>query len=278
LKLLNFFKSKIFWINTAIAAAVFFIAVTITMNWLDSYTQHGETITVPDLKGMNMEQVERQLKSKNLQYAVFDSLYEKDSKPNSVLDQNPKPDAKVKENRTIYITVNAFNPPQFKMPKLVDKSLRQAQIELESYGLVVGQLTYIPDMAQNAVLKQLVDGKEIKPGDLIAKGTTVDLVLGDGLGNSQVEVPFLLNLSLNEAKFVLTASSLNIGAVVFTGSISDTSKAVVVRQIPGAVGERMLNMGESIDLFLAAQFPDSLKYLLQENLEKFQSNLQDEED
>jgi hypothetical protein len=91
-------------------------------------------------------------------------------------------------------------------------------------------------------------------------------------------VPFLLNLSLNEAKFVLTASSLNIGAVVFTGSISDTSKAVVVRQIPGAVAERMLNMGESIDLFLAAQFPDSLKYLLQENLENFQSNLQDEED
>lgn len=276
--LLNFFKSKIFWINVAIATAIFFIAVTITMNWLDSYTQHGETITVPDLKGMSMEQVERQLKSKNLQYAVFDSLYEKDSKPNSVLDQNPKPDAKVKENRTIYLTVNAFNPPQFKMPKLVDKSLRQAQIEIESYGLVVGQLTYIPDMAQNAVLKQLVDGKEIKPGDLIAKGTAVDLVLGDGLGNSQVEVPFLLNLSPNEAKFVLIASSLNIGAVVFTGSISDSSKVVVVKQIPSAVDGRTLNMGESIDLFLATQFPDSLKYLLQDNLEKFQLNLQDEED
>jgi eukaryotic-like serine/threonine-protein kinase len=184
-----------------------------------------------------------------LQFAVFDSLYEKDSKPNSVLDQNPKPDAKVKENRTIYLTVNAFNPPQFKMPKLVDKSLRQAQIELESYGLVVGQLTYIPDMAQNAVLKQLVDGKEIKPGDLIAKGTAVDLVLGDGLGNTQVEVPFLLNLSLNEAKFVLTASSLNIGAVVFTGGVSDTSKAVVVRQIPSAIGEQNDEYGR-IDRFV----------------------------
>lgn len=267
MKLLNFFKSKIFWINTAIAVAVFFIVVTITMNWLDSYTQHGETITVPDLKGMSMEQVERQLKSKNLQFAILDSLYEKDSKPNSVLDQNPKPDAKVKENRTIYLTVNAFNPPQFKMPKLVDKSLRQAQIELESYGLVVGQLTYIPDMAQNAVLKQLVGGKEIKPGDLIAKGTAVDLVLGDGLGNTQVEVPFLLNLSLNEAKFVLTASSLNIGAVVFTGGVSDTSKAVVVRQIPPVTSSRMLTMGESIDIFLAQQFPDSLRYLLEQNVE-----------
>lgn len=267
MKLLNFFKSKIFWINIAIAVAVFFIVVTITMNWLDSYTQHGETITVPDLRGMSMEQVERQLKSKNLQFAILDSLFEKDKAPASVLDQNPKPETKVKENRTIYLTVNAYNPPKFKMPKLIDKSLRQAQIELESYGLVVGQLTYVPDMAQNAVLKQLVDGKDIKPGDLIAKGTAVDLVLGDGLGNTQVEVPFLLNLSLNEAKFVLTASSLNIGAVVYTGGVSDTSKAVVVRQIPPVTSSRMLTMGESIDIFLAQQFPDSLRYLLEQNVE-----------
>jgi beta-lactam-binding protein with PASTA domain len=245
--------------------AVFFIVVTITMNWLDSYTLHGETITVPDLKGMSLQQVERQLKSKNLQYAVLDSLYDKNMKPNSVLDQNPKPEAKVKENRTIYLTINAYNPPKFKMPKLIDKSLRQAQIELESYGLLVGQLTYVPDMAQNAVLKQLVNGKEIKPGDLIAKGTAVDLVLGDGLGNTQVEVPFLLNLTLNEAKFVLTSSSLNIGALVFIGNISDTSRAVVVRQIPDVSSKRMLTMGESIDIFLAQQFPDSLKYLLELN-------------
>ena len=278
MKLLNFFKSKIFWINVAIAAVIFFIAVTITMNWLDGYTQHGETITVPDLKGMSMEQVERQLKSKNLQYAIFDSLFEKDKAPASVLDQNPKPDTKVKENRTIYLTVNAYNPPKLKMPKLVDKSLRQAQIELESYGLVVGQLTYVPDMAQNAVLKQLINGKEIKPGDLIAKGTTVDLILGDGLGNSQIEVPFLLNLTLSEAKFVLTGSSLNLGAVVFTGGVKDSSRVVVYKQIPSASDGKILNMGESIDVFVAPEFPDSLRYLLQNNLNNTNSNIQDEED
>ena len=277
MKLLNFLKSKIFWINVAIAVTVFFIVVTLTVNWLDDYTQHGETITVPDLKGMSLQQVERQLKSKNLQYAVWDSLYDKNMKPNSVLDQNPKPDAKVKENRTIYITINAYNPPKFKMPKLVDKSLRQAQIELETYGLVIGQLTYVPDMAQNAVLKQLVNGKEIKQGELIAKGTAVDLVLGDGLGNTQVEVPFLLNLTLKEAKFVLTGSSLNIGAIVFTGNISDTSRAVVVRQIPDISSKRMLTMGESIDIFLAQQFPDSLKYLLELQNENNLPKIEDED-
>jgi beta-lactam-binding protein with PASTA domain len=248
------------------------------MKWLDSYTQHGETITVPDLRGMSMEQVERQLKSKNLEFAILDSLYDKDLKPSAVIDQNPKPDAKVKENRTIYLTINAFNPPEFKMPNLVDKSLRQAMMEIESYGLKVGKLDYIPDMAQNAVLKQLVNGSPIKPGDMIAKGTTVDLVLGDGLGNTFVEIPLLLNLTISEAKFVLTGSSLNLGAVVYSGNVKDSARAIIYKQIPSPFKAKNIHMGESVDVFVAPEFPDSLRYLLELQIPDNDIPLDDETD
>jgi beta-lactam-binding protein with PASTA domain len=244
------------------ALIVFLIIVFAVMRWLDSYTKHGETITVPDLRGMSIEQVQRHLTSKNLRFAVLDSLYDKNQKPASVLDQNPKPGSKVKENRTIYITVNAFNPPKFKMPNLVDKSLRQAMMEIESYGLKVGELKYVPDIAQNAVLKQLVNGKEIKPGELVAKGTAIDLILGDGLGNTQVEVPLLLNLTLSEAKFVLTASSLNLGAVIYAPNVKDTTAAVIYKQIPAPWQVKTINMGEAVDVFLSATFPDSLRHYL----------------
>ncbi len=263
MKFLSFLKTKLFWLNAALALIVVALVVTIVLYWLDSYTNHGETITVPDLKGMTMEQVERQLQSKNLRYAIFDSLYDKNLAPAAVIDQNPKPEAKVKENRTIYLTVNSFLPPQFRMPNLVDKSLRQAMMEIESYGLKVGELKYVPDLAQNAVLKQLVEGVEIMPGDMIAKGTVVDLVLGDGLGNTKVEVPLLLNLSISEAKFVLTASSLNLGAVIFHSNVTDSSRAVIYKQIPNAYLRGTINMGEAIDVFVAAEFPDSLLYMLE---------------
>lgn len=262
MKFIEFLKLKLFWLNVLAAIVVFVVLVSVTMSWLSGYTLHGETITVPDLKGMSLEQVKQHLKSKNLEFAIWDSLYDKNMKPAAVLDQNPKPNAKVKHNRTIYITLNAYNPPKFKMPRLIDKSLRQAQMELESYGLKVGTLTYIPDMAQNAVLKQLANGKEVKPGELIAKGSTIDLVLGDGLGNTQVEIPFLLNLTLSEAKFVLTGSSLNLGAVIFSGETKDSSNLVVYKQFPKAIAGQTINMGESIDLFVASEFPDSLQYLL----------------
>jgi beta-lactam-binding protein with PASTA domain len=262
-KLFQFLKSKVFWLNVLGAIVVFVVLVTITMRWLDSYTMHGETITVPDLRGMSMEQVERQLKAKKLEYAIWDSLFDINLKPAAVIDQNPKPNEKVKENRKIYLTVNAFNPPKFKMPDLVDKSLRQAMMEIESYGLKVGKLDYVPDMAQNAVLKQLVDGKIVKPGDMVAKGTVIDLVLGDGLGNTKIEVPLLLNLTLSEAKFVLTGSSLNLGAVIFSGSVKDSSQVVIYRQIPNPFNDGTINMGESIDVFVTNEFPDSLRYLLE---------------
>jgi beta-lactam-binding protein with PASTA domain len=262
LQFIKFLTSRLFWLNLLGALIVFLIIVFAVMRWLDSYTKHGETITVPDLRGMSIEQVQRHLTSKNLRFAVLDSLYDKNQKPASVLDQNPKPGSKVKENRTIYITVNAFNPPEFKMPNLVDKSLRQAMMEIESYGLKVGELKYVPDIAQNAVLKQLVNGKEIKPGELVAKGTAIDLILGDGLGNTQVEVPLLLNLTLSEAKFVLTASSLNLGAVIYAPNVKDTTAAVIYKQIPAPWQVKTINMGEAVDVFLSATFPDSLRHYL----------------
>jgi eukaryotic-like serine/threonine-protein kinase len=263
LQFIKFLKSKLFWGNVAGAVILIVLIIMFTMNWLEKYTNFGETITVPDLKGMSMEQVERQLKSKNLEYAILDSLYDKDLKPSAVIDQNPKPNSKVKENRTIYLTINAFNPPEFKMPNLIDKSLRQAMMELESYGLKVGKLEYVPDMAQNAVLKQLINGIPVKPGDMVAKGIAIDLILGDGLGNTIVEIPLLLNLTISEAKFVLTGSSLNLGAVVYSGNVKDSARAVIYKQIPSPFKAKTIHMGESVDVFVAPEFPDSLRYLLE---------------
>lgn len=262
MRFIKFLFSRRFLGHVLAATIIFILLVYITMRWLDHYTLHGESITVPDLRGMTLEQVKRQLQSKNLRYAILDSLYDKDKQPASVLDQMPLPGSKVKENRTIYLTVNAHHPPKFKMPNLIDKSLRQAVMELESYGLKVGELKYVPDMARNAVLKQLLNGREVKPGELVAKGSVIDLVLGDGLGNTQVEVPLLLNLTLSEAKFVLTASSLNLGAVIYAPNIKDTASAVIYKQIPSPWQTSTLNMGESIDVFLSATFPDSLRHYL----------------
>lgn len=260
MKLIKLLFTKFFWINILLAVLLFVLGVWITFSALDSYTLHGETITVPDLRGLTLEQVDVYLNKKQLIYHVMDSAYSVDALPSAVLDQDPKPASKVKEFRKIYLTVNAEQAPKVKMPNLVDKSLRQASMELESWGLKVGELTYKPDLAQNAVLDQLYKDSTIAPNTLIAKGSTVDLVLGDGFGNTQIETPDLMGLTLEECKWALVASSLNLGAVVYDESVEDSSTALIYKQIPPFDREApvVLNMGESIDIFLTKELPDSM--------------------
>ena len=64
--------------------------------------------------------------------------------PGVVVEQTPSAGEKVKKNRTIFFTINAYAAEQVQMPNLVDYSLRNAKVILESYGLELGDLIYIP--------------------------------------------------------------------------------------------------------------------------------------
>lgn len=246
----DFIKSKTFLYSLGIMVLVIGISFFMLYNWLNTYTHHGESITVPDVRGLSEEKLARFIEDKHLRYKIVDSLFEDSKAPGSVIEQDPKPDSKVKENRTIYLTVNSSRPPKVKMPDLVDVSFRQAEAILQTFGLRVGQTIYKPDLAKNAVLAQLYKGHAISPNTEIYKGSAIDLVLGDGLGNSEVPVPNLVSLTRGEAMFVLKGSSLNIGTITFDPGVKNEEDAKVYRQYPEAGGNSTIKQGEAVDIFL----------------------------
>ena len=222
--------------------------------YLPGTTNHGETISVPKINGMTLPEIEDFLGDQNLRYYVSDSSYNQGIKPFVILTQDPAPGAKVKENRKIYISVNMKNPPIIKMPKLIDGSLKNAQMILKSYDLLVGEIKYVPDLAQNAVLKQLVKGKEIKPGDPVAKGSTVDLVVGDGEGNTEFDVPNVVGMPVDEASVLLVGQGLQIGSINYVqeaGKPRDT----VVRQRPVAGEGAKIKVGQLVDIWVNGPEP-----------------------
>lgn len=227
------------------------ILFAITSVVLKTTTRHGESLTVPDITGMPVDDAIDILTQKNLKYIITDSLYFTDKPKNSILDQNPAPQSKVKEGRVVYLTLNSSTPPLVNMPNLVDVSLRQAQVLLQSAGLKQGTLSYKPDIAQNVVLEQSVNGKLAAAGSRIPKGSTIDLVLGDGLGSGDVALPNLSGMTLEEASNLLASSSLSLGSVVYLGPISDSASAKVTRQHPVFTEGVMVGSGQPIDLFLA---------------------------
>lgn len=254
----QFIFTKYFWrhIGLMVLASVLLVASIFLL--LNVYTHHGESITVPDIRNLTLEQVEQRLESLNLRYTVLDSAYSKDLPPTGVIDQTPKPGEKVKENRRIYLTVNAVNPPLVPIPNIIDASLRSAVVQLETSGLRVGEQIRVPDLAKNAVLDLKINNVSVAPGTKIPKGSAVDLVLGDGLGNMRITIPNLVGLTFLQAKLALRGYSLNVGLVTKEEHIVDLENALVVRQSPdaGIDGDRLITVGEPVDLFLREN-PDS---------------------
>jgi beta-lactam-binding protein with PASTA domain len=249
MSLIKFLTSRTFFINVLIAILLGAGVIFGVYKWLDVYTLHGESITVPDLRGMTPERLESFLSNKQLNYKIIDSLYNDSNVAGTVLEQDPLPNSKVKENRTIYLTVNSRNPRKVSMPDLIDVSFRQAEAILQTFGLKTGQVTYKPDLARNAVLEQWFDGEQIPPGKEISQGSTIDLVLGDGIGHAEVVVPSLIKLTRGEALFVLKGSSLNIGTIYFDPSVRDKEKALVYKQDPEPASS-IIKQGEAIDIYL----------------------------
>jgi beta-lactam-binding protein with PASTA domain len=246
---MKFFKV----ISTHILLIVITVIVmfTVVSFILKSATRHGEALSVPDLNGLYLDDAIEILDGKKLRYMVIDSLFFEDKPKGSIIDQNPSAESKVKEDRIIYLVINSSNAPGVTLPDLTDVSLRQAQAMLKSVGLKTGNLSYKPDIAQNVVLEASIGGRLLQGGEKLPKGSSIDLVLGDGLVDAEdVQIPLLLGLNKEEANNLLINSALNIGAVVFQGTITDSSQAKVVRQYPAFVENVTIKAGQAVDIYL----------------------------
>ena len=221
--------------------------------YLPSTTNHGETITVPDMVGMSYASIEEYITDRNLRYEIVaDSGYSEKYEPLTILTQNPKPGSKVKEDRKIYLALNAKVPPKVKMPNLINTDVQNAEDILASHGLRRGEIEYVPNRAVNAVLGQKLEGDDIAAGAFIAKGSTIDLVIGDGEGNQRFETPSFLGKTLDEVKFQIEASRLRLDVINYI-QVDSLPRNQVYKQLP-PVG-RMIRSGDLIEIWINARKP-----------------------
>lgn len=250
----RFLVSKVFVINLLVALLLVSGGLFATLSCLDSYTLHGEEVEVPGLVDLHITVIDVAIQNKDqLLVEISDSVFVKGKAGGSIIEQNPEAGKMVKQGRVIYLTLAADKPASIKMPKLVDKSLRQATSILETYGLEVGEMTYRPDMCSNCILEQKVSGQDIQAGDRIQIGSIIDLVVGQGLSNELVMVPYLLEFNTEMAKDLLQSKSLNLGVQLYDETVEtaeDSANAIVYRQLPPFSQEPDVRMGAPIDLFL----------------------------
>jgi beta-lactam-binding protein with PASTA domain len=261
----DFITKKPLWVNliaSVVVAILLFGLFLLSLGWL---TDHGKAATVPSLTGKSLEEVKRVLDNTGFEWEVQDSVYVDSISPLQIVKQFPDADEVVKANRTIFLIVRSVEPPLVEMPNLIGYSFRNAVVVLKTMDLKVGDTLFRPDFARNAVLEQRMNGQLITPGTKIKKGSSITLVLGDGIGDQPIPVPALVGLNYLEAKVLLDSAGLSFGAIVLESGVQDTASAWIYKQSPETLDEdkavQTIRPGQLIDIWLQAVRPrlDSIR-------------------
>ncbi len=218
--------------------------------YLPNSTNHGETVTVPDLKGMKIEELDSFLAQHKLQYELNDSAYSSDFPPLTVVRQFPKEGSSVKEERKIYISINRVSPPTVPIPDLVDRSRINAEVVLKSNELTRGRILFEPSPFLNLVKELRYQGKPIAAGVRVPKGSVIDLVIGDGNGSADFTIGNLVGDAYEQALYKINGWNLHLGDVEIPEGI-DTTGIVpfVYKQLP--LPGDSVRVGDPVTLWLA---------------------------
>src|SRR5690554_4813440 len=240
------FTSKKFYLSLAGLILFGLLSILALDNIImPAYTNYNEGLTVPDVTKISLEEAEELLAVYGLNFEVAERRANAAYPANYVIDQSPSPNFIVKPNRKIYLTVNTAETPKVEVPTVENLSYRNAVIQLQNYGLEVGSISYESSRFKSVVLRQ-----GIQPGLMVEKGTQVDLVISDGLGDRIVKIPEIVGLLLPEAQLKLREAGLRVGEIRFQPT-KDVVPNTVLSYTPNV---EEIREGETLELVISELF------------------------
>ena len=175
----SFKKNRAFWLNLIAMPAVVVAVIFGVLHWLDNYTHHGQSIIVPNVKGLPLKQAEAEFSKKNLKTVVVDSNFVKGMPAGAVLEQKPSSGAKVKTGRTVYLTINTAEMPKVAIPDIIDNSsYRQAEARLRALGFKLTAPEIISGEKDWVYAIKYME-KELTNGEKIPRESVLTLIIGN---------------------------------------------------------------------------------------------------
>ncbi len=263
---MGFIKSRLFLWQIALAI-VLSIVLLFLVSWsLTIYTRSGRIIMVPNVEGRLINEIDEALANVELSYEINDSMYVNGARPGEIIAQTPAAGKQVKKGRTILLTINPYTREMVNMPQLVDYSIRNAQVVLETIGLRLGPIKYKPSEFDGLVLSQQVDGKDIAQNARIPKGTVVTLIVGSKMGQNYIGIPNVVGETLYSARMTLESSGFNVGIIEYDNDESKkhSNTAQVYRQEPVGGNGHSAPAGTQIKLYMTNDASLVVKQMVEE--------------
>lgn len=171
------------------------------------YTRHGESISVPDLKGKTEAEARAMLEELDLELLIADSLFVENASPGTIREQTPKPGSFVKSGRIVSVSVFKKTPPMVPINVKEGDHLQIAALRLTNKGIKY-LVKYAPNNSMvGVVMRVQYNGKDVPFGMMLERGQTVTLTVGEA-GSATVPVPKLFGMTYFDAVSYLNSINL----------------------------------------------------------------------
>jgi eukaryotic-like serine/threonine-protein kinase len=199
-----------------------FIVLFVLDAWIMPGIVHSRSeISIPDVRGKRVDEAAQMLEAASLTPIVVDTLPHPKIAVNHIVYMNPVAGNVVREGRNVFLTVSG-GEERIKMPDLIGRSLRDARIALERLDLRIGKIAYeSSDMPPETVVRQSTPA-----GRPIRKNTIIEITVSGG-ENVEIEVPYIIGLSLDDAQRKLLDNGLRPGMIQYKQSKSLLPNTVI---------------------------------------------------
>lgn len=256
-KVWMFLKSPVFLKNIGLMLAVLLIGFWLLNVLLRGYTNHNESMQVDNYIGMDLEDAKRKIRKKDFEIEIKEISGQPD---NEVTMQYPDPMSRVKEGRTIYLTVKNGKREGTQVPDYSDDdNFNNYKKRLLARGLVPVEVKeFSAKLEENTVLYVYFEGKKLSRMDLKAgvkafKGDTVTCHVTTRYSPT-ISIPNLVCQDYNAAVLLLNSHELVVGRIY--GDVSDRNSAYIWKQIPSYQPGQQIKKGSQVDIYLMDSYPD----------------------
>jgi len=237
-------KERLQWIFR-MAVLLFILSSVAFLSALTAmrFAVQGREVAMPDVVGKLAVPAQQILRGRGVGMKVEDRIFS-NLPVDTVVRQSPPPNIRVKTGQSAHVVLS-LGPQKVTFPRLQDRSLRAAQVELLRGGMQLGEVSsaYLPGEVAGTVTEQ-----NPAAGNTEVTGPHVNLLVSLGPRPAAYVMPALSGLPIAEAQAKLGSAGLRLSKLT-PQPASDLAAGTVVGQTP-ARGERV-DSSSTIELQVA---------------------------
>ncbi len=204
----------------------------------------GNTVEIPNLKGLDIETARQILESKGLSLVIEKEVEDPIVERGKIAFQNPIMGSKLRKGDIVKVIISKGSQSSggdVIIPLLSGLTIQQARVRLSEANLTIGTITMeISDKPESTIIRTIP-----QEGEKVPPNFPVNLIISSGKG--ETIVPKITGLSITQARKKLEEAGLTLGNTT-TVSDPEFSFDVIIRQSPPAGTQ--VKKGTKVDITL----------------------------